>query len=310
MKQEEPLGFEYQPWHEGSCGAYSFGHAMSLVGKPITINEAKKKVRYISPGTASLNKAKKFMSISYSELDTGTYEEWIIGGVKKVGCIPHHYKTPSPDKAFKFLDSSLAKGMPVIMTVNWTYGPDDDGHYMVCAGKKGQSYIVVDSAGDWVVELYSKRQLEDRFVWFYNAEEEPLKAKTKEWYYEFSMTAVDNGKYPTAVKNFGKVFPKLYNDETLLEGWGYYLTDLIDCLPRLSATDDINASEYIRQHRQMLRSSILHWLAETDGKTFDYYIEHYIIVAEAYGFTFSAAVQEEFLSSFIVALIGCLLYDV
>jgi hypothetical protein len=38
------LGFEYQPYLQGSCGAYSFGHALNLIGIPHTIGKSKLKI--------------------------------------------------------------------------------------------------------------------------------------------------------------------------------------------------------------------------------------------------------------------------
>ncbi|GEM_PF-4191841 len=42
------------------------------------------------------------------------------------------------------------------MSVNWDYDFGDDGHWMVCAGKYNNKYIVIDSApDDYIVDLYS-----------------------------------------------------------------------------------------------------------------------------------------------------------
>ena len=59
---DKPLGFEYQPINEGSCGAYALGHALNLVGITGKIESLKNSSSYVS-FSRSAKKNLKFSAI-------------------------------------------------------------------------------------------------------------------------------------------------------------------------------------------------------------------------------------------------------
>jgi hypothetical protein len=310
--QNEFLGFEYQPDIEGSCGAYSLGHTLNLIGVPNTIDNTKMMCRYVSPSESVMKTIKKVLGGKWIEIidplgEVGTEESGIKSGLKKSGCQPIILNTEHSKKARTFIDKNLSLGNPIIMSVNWDYNEEDLGHWMVCAGKYKNKYIVIDSApledDTEKIDLYNWVELEDRFVWFEEDDDE-------DGYYEFNLIAAKSSASPSCVKQMNNIFPYLIEDEDLQEWWGYYLNDLLD----VSEYDyginkgSIQLSELINKHYDSIIESLVFWFEEIDLDDLEYEIGNYILVAKAYQLSVPERKREEALISFTSALVGTLIY--
>ncbi len=307
--ETEYLGFEEQPSWEGSCGAYSFGHTMNLLGIPTSIGRSKILCKYVSPKDSFVSKLeweklKKIRSLYDLFDEVGTIESGLREGIKRNHCIPISINTESRKEAKKFIEENLSDGNPIILSVNWDYDYEDDGHWMVCAGKYKNKYIIIDSAPeDYIVDLYSWTELEDRFVWFEDEDD-------KDGYYEFNLIAVEPNSSSSCVKQMKGTFPELYNDEYLQEWWGYYLSDLIDVSENNFSAQNgsILLHDFLSNSFDKIVDNIVYWLSDIDKKDLEYELRNYLIVAKAYQFFIPANKNEEVLLSFSSALIGAMLY--
>lgn len=310
--KNEFLGFEYQPDIEGSCGAYSLGHTLNLIGVTNTIDDTKMKCRYVSPSESVMKKIKKVLGGNWTEIldpfgEVGTIESGINAGLKKSGCQPITLTTENSKNARIFIDKYLSLGYPIIMSVNWDYDEGDDGHWMVCAGKYKNKYVVVDSAPlddkTEIIDLYNWEELEDRFVWFEEDGDD-------DGYYEFNLIAAKSISSPSCVKQMNIIFPYLIEDEDLQEWWGYYLNDLLDvCEYNYGIKKGhIQLAELINMHYDSILESLCFWFEEIDEDDLEYEIGNYLLVAEAYQLSVPERKREEALISFSSALVGTLIY--
>lgn len=307
--ETEYLGFEGQPSWEGSCGAYSFGHTMNLLGIPTSIGRSKILCKYVSPKDSFVSKLeweklKKIRSFYDLFDEVGTIESGLKSGIKRNHCVPISITTESGKEAKKFIEDNLSIGNPIILSVNWDYDFGDDGHWMVCAGKYNNKYIVIDSApDDYIVDLYSWPELEDRFVWFEDEEDE-------DGYYEFNLIAVEPNTSASCVKKMKDIFPELYDDEYLQEWWGYYLNDLIDVSENNFGIqkDSILLYDFLSKNFNKIVDNIVYWFADIKKKDLEYEFNNYLIVAKAYQFCIPVNKKEETIISFSSALIGAMLY--
>lgn len=310
--ENEFLGFEYQPGIEGSCGAYSFGHSLNLVGIPNSIEGSKSKCKYVSPGKSVKNTIKKVSQGKWEEIfkpfgDVGTIESGIIAGLMKSSCTPLTLTTDNPKKARLFIDKNLSLGNPIIMSVNWEYDEGDDGHWMICAGKYKNKYVVIDSAPleeeTEKIDLYNWAELKDRFMWFEEGGDE-------DGYYEFNLIAAKPSASPSCVKQMNDVFPYLIEDEDLQEWWGYYLNDLLDvCEYNYGVKKGyVELSEIIKKNYDLITETICFWFDEIDAKNLEYEIGNYLLVSSAYQLAVPENKKEAALISFVSALSGTLIY--
>ena len=307
--EKEYLGFEYQPNYGGSCGVYSFGHALNLVGIPNLIDDSKHNVKFVSLfDSIKINLRLKNLKKGFNLInDWGTLDGGIISGIKKSDCKPIQINTKNSEKAKKFINDNLIKGNPIIMSVNWDYDVNDGGHWAVCGGKSKNNYIVIDSApvdaNTDIISLYTWAELEDRFVWFKDAYD-------NDGYYEFNLIAVESKSTPSCVKQMGSIIEDLLDDGDLQEWWGYYLNDLLAvCDYDFKAkSKSILLGNFIAQHEKTIVEIINYWFGDIDIEDLEYELNNYLIVAKAYQLTISENKKEAAILSFASALIGTLTY--
>lgn len=296
----KPTGFEFQ--EEYDCGPFALSHALNLIGIPSEMEDMRVKSRYVAP--------KSFLGgmwkLIYDD-NLGTDEKGIKSAIKKIGATKEEYHSDNPTEALIFIDNNLSKGYPIIMFVNYSQDYDDDGHWMVCAGKLDDYYVIIDSAPDGYekIDFYDEEELLDRFVWYEEDYEEE-----DEWYYDIYLLAVKPNNTPSCVKNISKFCNELMSDEDLQEWWGFYLNDLLDISNYSFGNTEgkILLSEIIEKHQEKIFESISYWLEEIDEEYLEYEIENYKIVANAYEFSVPESAVEETILSFVCSLIGTCLY--
>jgi len=298
-----PLGFEYQPDYEGSCGAYALGHALNLVAITGEIDNFKNSSNYTSI-TRSVKKNLKWYNFlnrnTYQKIssDVGTSERGILSGIKKAKCTSVLIDNYSETESQKLLDQYLDNESPVILYANWDKNEEDDGHWYVCAGKSGNKYIIVDSSpllvSKGVISLYTWVELARRCIVF---EEDSS-------YFQLYGFAVQPKDKISAVPHLHKVLPQLFRDEPLREWWGYYLEDLRYIFDKTGDDGDVlTAKVFFENYSKLLIENVSFWSLETEKQRFKEELKNYQLVATAYDFAVSKSRLDEALIRFSSALI-------
>ncbi len=127
-----------QPELSGECGHYSIYHACALSGQPRKHDDI-----YDGHGRR------------YVASLTGISEDRIALALTYLKIKHHVVSTLRLKTACKYLDSFLEKGYPVIASVQ------DGAHWIVIAGKKGKSYITIDSNDSPIVQTASPELLKE-----------------------------------------------------------------------------------------------------------------------------------------------------
>lgn len=297
-----PLGFEYQPDYEGSCGAYALGHALNLIAITGEIDNFKNSSNYTSI-TRSLKKNLKWYNFldrnTYQKIssDVGTGERGILCGIKKAKCTSVLIDNYSETESQKLLDNYLNEGSPVILFANWDKNEEDDGHWYVCAGKSDNKYIIVDSApllaSKGVISLYTWVELSRRSIIF---EEDSN-------YFQFYGFTVQPKDKISAVPHLHKVLPQLFRDESLREWWGYYLEDLRYIFDKTGEESDVvSAKDFFTRYSSSFVDNASFWNPDIEKPRIQKETNNYALVAEAYNFAISKSRLDEALIRFTAAL--------
>ncbi|MDX9712560.1 MAG: hypothetical protein RBT56_08555 [Ignavibacteriaceae bacterium] len=297
-----PLGFEYQPDYEGSCGAYALGHALNLVAITGEIDNFKNSSNYTSI-TRSVKKNLKWYNFlnrnTYQKIssDVGTSERGILSGIKKAKCTSVLIDNYSETESQKLLDQYLDNESPVILYANWDKNEEDDGHWYVCAGKSGNKYIIVDSSpllvSKGVISLYTWVELARRCIVF---EEDSS-------YFQLYGFAVQPKDKISAVPHLHKVLPQLFRDEPLREWWGYYLEDLRYIFDNtVMEYDFIISKDFFTRYSRTFIENVSFWNPDIEKSRIQKELNNYSLVAEAYNFAISKSRLDEVLISFTAAL--------
>ncbi|HOJ07790.1 MAG: hypothetical protein HND40_16045 [Ignavibacteriota bacterium] len=299
---DKPLGFEYQPDYEGSCGAYALGHALNLVAITGEIDNFKNSSNYTSI-TRSVKKNLKWYNFlnrnTYQKIssDVGTSERGILSGIKKAKCTSVLIDNYSETESQKLLDEYLDNGSPVILYANWDKNEEDDGHWYVCAGKSGDKYIIIDSApllaSKGVISLYAWIEISRRSIVF---DEDSSYFQL----YGFAVQPKDN---ISAVPHLHKVLPQLFRDEPLREWWGYYLEDLRYIFDKTETVDNvISSKDFFTKYSRTFIENVSFWNPDVEKSRIQKELNNYSLVAETYNFALSKSRMDEALISFTVAL--------
>lgn len=298
----KPLGFEYQPDYEGSCGAYALGHALNLVAITGEIDNFKNSSNYTSI-TRSVKRNLKWYNFldrnTYQKIssDVGTGERGILSGIKKAKCSSVLIDNYSETESQKLLDNYLNEGSPVILFANWDKNEEDDGHWYVCAGKSGNKYIIVDSApllaSKGVISLYTWLELSRRCIVY---EEDSS-------YFQLYGFAVQPKDKISAVPHLYKVLPQLFRDESLREWWGYYLEDLRYIFDKTGEESDVvTAKDFFANYSKLFIENVSFWNPDIEKPRIQKELNNYALVAEAYNFAISKSRLDEALIGFTAAL--------
>ena len=298
-----PLGFEYQPDYEGSCGAYALGHALNLVAITGEIDNFKNSSNYTSI-TRSVKKNLRWYNFlnrnTYEKIssDVGTGERGILSGIKKAKCTSVLIDNYSETESQKLLDKYLVNGSPVILFANWDKNEEDDGHWYVCAGKLRDKYIIIDSspllASKGIISLYTWMELSRRSKVF---EEDSN-------YFQLYGFAIQPKDKISAVPYLHKVLPQLFRDESLREWWGYCLEDLRYIFDRTGDDGDVvTAKDFFANYSKLFIENVSFWNPDIEKTRIQKELNNYALVAEAYNFAISKSRLDEALISFTAALI-------
>lgn len=300
-----PLGFEYQPYYEDSCGAYALGHALNLVGITGEIENHKYSSNFVS-WTKSVKKnfsvsglRHPIKAINKISDAVGTAENGISKGIRKASCNPIHIDNYSEIESQNILTKLLDQGFPVILHASRKHNNGIiSSHWNVCAGKSGDKYIIIDSfpllASKGIISLYTWDEISRRSIEY---DEESS-------YFQFYGFAVQPKDKISAVPHLHKVLPQLFRDEALREWWGYYLEDLRYIFDKSGTEADvISSKDFFSKYSRSFIENVDFWNPDIEKPRIQKEVNNYALVAEAYNFAISKSRLDEALLSFTAALI-------
>lgn len=283
MKNYEGFGFQGLT---GRCGIYSIKHALLLCGVPTIQSSLIKRAGFNGMGFKDIV-VKNKLNIKKAFENWGTSDS----GIKKaLRYYKINYKLIYTDDENVFLrkvDRALSKGNPIIVSVG------NFDHWSVLGGKYSNKYLVIDSSGDELFDLYTTSEVID---YCYN-ETDSNKVKS---YYGIELTSKVKNNSLMHVKS---LVNKVSSDETLLSWWGYYLALLkyYFSFNRNKKNSMISISEALRAGKK----SLIRYIKEAYGcskKEIAYEIDNLILVAEAYSFQAPGS-QENYIFEYLVEIL-------
>jgi len=241
---DKPFGFELQPPKGGYCGVYAFAHAMLLIGQTGTLEDYIRLTDYISISNSvkenvelkdllSINSALNAISLGY-----GTDDRGILKAIKKTGCGYVKIDQRSEQLSKEILDKYSVEGCPVILFANLDKTASDQGHWFLCAGRKENKYLIIDSSPKPtdrnIFSFYSWEELSRRLV-FYSADVK---------YFQFMGFALKPSNGISAIPKICDITNKLNNDAEFCKVWGYYAKDLFSVFDSSKSSDDRLSSKF------------------------------------------------------------------
>jgi len=266
---QQKIGFDWQPVLSGACGKYSLGHALLLVGIPLTKKEANK-----ATGVPT------FVTIAF-----GTNEKQLKKGIKYYDCHPIEYSTTRKNNFRQKLDGLLKKGIPSIVSLQ------GDDHWAVICGKRNKDeYYYIDSADSELISYYHWDEL--------------VADIDNDTYYLIGVKP-NNANYlkHSLVHNFSEVEKVLNRGDELYEWWGYYLEDLNEVFDCPDSTKNvITASEFFDTWGRKIFNTAKYFYQYFDEEQMKWELNNYRKVAELHNLTLSKDKLNEALISFSAAL--------
>ncbi len=178
----------------------------------------------------------------------GTDEIGLAKAAKSFGCKMKYFRREIAEDAIKALHKHLKQGFPCILSVdNWE-------HWLTVVNEQKNKFIVVDSALDKVIVIYTANQLlkrwkyiddEDGFISYDGYSLTPtFKIKTKA---NFSL---EKARYVMQERN-----------KEFAVHWDTYFNDMINiCRPRTpNSIKTISFNEFLRRNENLLVNEVANW---------------------------------------------------
>jgi hypothetical protein len=201
----------------------------------------------------------------------GTDEIGLAKAAKSFDCKMKYFRRETAEDAIKILSYHIKRGYPCILSVdNWE-------HWITVINEQRGKFIVVDSALDKVIVIYSHVQLARR--WKYIDEDTgdisydgyALISKSKPaTHARFSL---EKAKYVMRDRN-----------KVLAEKWDAYFNDLITiCRPRFpQSTKTISFNEFLRRYEKLLVKQVANWHGSPSYRELQKILDDLQFVAETY----------------------------
>ncbi len=213
----------------------------------------------------------------------GTDEIGLAKAAKSFNCKMKYFRRETPEEAVKALSYHLKEGLPCILSV------DDWEHWITVITEQKNKFIVVDSALEKVIILYTPKQL------------------LKRWKYvdESGFTSYDGYALTSKDKNNTKAHFSLEKaryvmrdrNKQLAKKWDTYFNDLINiCRPRTAhSKSTISFSEFLRRYEKMLVKSVADWHGSPPYKELHKILKNMQFVAEVYNLVVHTVDQKKVL---------------
>jgi hypothetical protein len=208
----------------------------------------------------------------------GTDEIGLAKAAKSFDCKMKYFRRETAYDATKVLSHHLKQGYPCILSVdNWE-------HWLTVINEQRGKFIIVDSALDKVIVIYSHTQLARR--WKYVDEE------TGEISYD--GYALISKFRPTTKAKFSLEKARYVmreRNKSLADKWDTYFNDLITiCRPHSNkSAKTISFNEFLRRHEKLIVREIADWHGSPSYHELDKILKDMQFVAEVY----SLVIHEE-----------------
>lgn len=201
----------------------------------------------------------------------GTDEIGLAKAAKSFDCKMKYFRRETAEDAIKILNFHLKRGYPCILSVdNWE-------HWITVINEQRGKFIVVDSALDKVIVIYSHIQLARR--WKYIDDE------TGDISYD-GYALISNNKPATKAKFSLEKAKYVMRDrnKALAQKWDTYFNDLITiCRPRFpQSMNTISFNEFLRRHEKLLVRQIANWHGSPTYRELQKILDDMKFVAETY----------------------------
>jgi len=201
----------------------------------------------------------------------GTDEIGLAKAAKTFDCKMKYFRRETAEDAIKILNYHLKRGYPCILSVdNWE-------HWITVINEQHGKFIVVDSALDKVIVIYSHIQLARR--WKYIDDE------NGDISYD-GYTLISNAKPATKAKFSLEKAKYVMRDrnKSLATKWDTYFNDLITiCRPRFpQSTRTISFNEFLRRHEKLIVKQIANWHGSPTYRELQKILDDMQFVAEVY----------------------------
>jgi hypothetical protein len=246
MESLRKIGFDYQRQYDGNCGQRSLMHAMLLLGKPISEDEAHR-----------LTDRPRWKTRMW-----GTNEHHLKLAIRRAGFKAISKLHFDRAEAHKHIDALLDAGNPVIICT------EDNQHWAVLAGRAGTSqYYWIDSADDDLYGVWNWTDIADWMEW------------QGEYYFIGVAPKSKSEKRTSAVPDFFRMYHE-FDDDDLAEYWGWYLQDLRACfdLPR-HTSGAVNARDFFEEYGKTIFDSCREACRDVDENQLKYEFGNYRKVA-------------------------------
>lgn len=134
-------------------------------------------------------------------------------------------------------------------------GVEQDGHWVVIAGRKGNTYYWIDSAGEQIAGQADWNEVVD---WIGEPQDDP------NYYAAMAVYPVNGPTKRSLVPWMDSLWETLATDDELANYWGYYLEQLDNVLDYGGSKPTIPAGEFFRINEEAIVQPVL-W-ADTDGE--------------------------------------------
>ena len=201
----------------------------------------------------------------------GTDEIGLAKAAKSFDCKMKYFRRETAEDAIKILNYHIKRGYPCILSVdNWE-------HWITVINEQRGKFIVVDSALDKVIVIYSHIQLARR--WKYIDDE------TGDISYD-GYALISNSKSATHAKFSLEKARYVMRDrnKALAEKWDTYFNDLITiCRPRFpQSTNTISFNEFLRRHEKLLVRQVANWHGSPSYRELQKILDDMEFVADTY----------------------------
>jgi len=208
----------------------------------------------------------------------GTDEIGLAKAAKSFDCKMKYFRRETAEDAIKILNYHLKRGYPCILSVdNWE-------HWITVINEQRGKFIVVDSALDKVIVIYSHIQLARRWKF--------IDDETGDISYD-GYALISNSKPTTKAKFSLEKARYVMRDRNkgLARKWDTYFNDLITiCRPRFpQSTKTISFNEFLRRYEKLLIRQIANWHGSPSYRELQKILDDMQFVAE----TYSLVIYEE-----------------
>jgi hypothetical protein len=254
------MGFHPQP-NDWSCGPFALKHALIALGQNVD--------------------EQRLARAAGTHWWSGTDEIKLARAARSSECDLPLIRRRNPDRAKRRLSGYLRRGVPVLLSV------DDWEHWIAVVRRQRDSFVVIDSNLDPVLEVLSWAQLHRR--WRYEDsdfdEDDPPSL--------YDMFPV-KPRFSVALKADFSVarvrFLRRPENQGLAAYWDVYLGDLLEICrpPSARFNNPLSMAEFLRRNQSLLLSRVLYWHGAVERAEVTRLLRNFRFVAETYGLVIPA----------------------